>query len=71
MSLDETGRNLTANRRIAATHTAAHWVWITLPTFDEALVASFEPFKYRQSDWRSADVVAVGDFIRSQPDCGR
>jgi len=68
VSLDETGRNLAAIRRIAATHTAARWVWITPPTFDEARVASFEPFKYGQSDWRNADVVAVGDFIRSQPD---
>ncbi|MBA2783083.1 MAG: hypothetical protein H0T74_09200 [Rubrobacteraceae bacterium] len=68
VSLEETTKNLDAMRRMASTLTDTRWIWITPPTFDEARAAAFPPFQMGQSHWRNDDVLAIGDFMREQPD---
>jgi acyl-CoA thioesterase I len=47
VSIEETGKNLEAMRRIARTQTEAEWVWIIPPTYDEDRASSFPPFKLK------------------------
>ncbi len=68
VSVEETAENLEAMRRIAQTQTGANWVWITPPTYDEERASSFPPFQMGQSAFRNEDVVAIGDYIRKQPE---
>ena len=68
VSVEETAKNLEAMRRIARTQTDADWVWITPPTYDEERASSFPPFKQGQSVFRNDDVIAIGDYIREQPE---
>jgi acyl-CoA thioesterase-1 len=68
VSIEETAKNLEAMRHIARTQTEADWVWITPPTYDEEKASSFPPFKMGQSVFRNDDVVAIGDYIREQPE---
>jgi acyl-CoA thioesterase I len=63
---EETARNFEAMRRIVREQTAAEWVWITPPTYDEERASSFPPFKMGQSVFLNDDVVAIGDYIREQ-----
>jgi len=55
-------------RRIAHTQTEAAWVWITPPTYDEDRASAFPPFQQGQSAFRNADVVAIGYYVRAQPE---
>lgn len=68
VGIEETAKNLEAMRRIAGEQTAAEWVWITPPTYDEGRASSFPPFKMGQSVFRNDDMVAVGDLVRGQED---
>lgn len=63
---EETAGNLEVMRRIASGQTAAEWVWITPPTYDEKRASSFPPFKMGQSVFLNDDVIAIGDFVREQ-----
>ncbi|MCA9881030.1 MAG: SGNH/GDSL hydrolase family protein [Thermomicrobiales bacterium] len=56
--ITETAANLDALRRLAATRTEA----------DEARIAAFPGFQQGLSTWRNADLVAIGDVIRSRPE---
>ena len=42
---EETARNFEVMRRIVSGQTAAEWIWITPPTYDEERASSFPPFK--------------------------
>jgi acyl-CoA thioesterase I len=66
VSSEETPQNLLTMRRLAAEMTKATWVWLTPPPFDEERANTFPPFKMGGSVWRNADVLAIGDFMRSQ-----
>jgi acyl-CoA thioesterase I len=66
VGIEETAKNLKAMRHLAGTQTAAEWVWITPPTYDEERASSFAPFKMGQSAFLNADVVAIGNFVREQ-----
>lgn len=68
VSLEETVKNLSEIRRIAAARTKSQWVWITPPTFDEARIAAFPYFQMSQLSWRNEDIIQVGEMIRSMPD---
>lgn len=68
VSVDETERNLRMLRHYAATQTAAEWVWMTpAPVIEEKIGAfwSLGPF---QMQWPNANVTAVADAVRRQPD---
>jgi acyl-CoA thioesterase-1 len=67
VSVEETARNLSAMRQLAAP-TEAHWVWLTPPTVDEERIAA-DPFLQAFSlSWSNDDLEAVGDVVRRQPD---
>ena len=66
VSPEETARNLVAMRRLASMQTAANWVWITPPTYDEERTSTFPPFKMGQSVFLNGDVISIGDFVREQ-----
>jgi acyl-CoA thioesterase I len=66
VGIEETAKNLEAMRHLARTQTAAEWVWITPPTYDEERASSFPPFKMGQSAFLNEDVIAIGDFVREQ-----
>lgn len=68
VSLDETIANLTQMRRIANQQTEAEWIWLTRPPVDEARMRNYEPFKWGQTVWLSADMEAVNDWLRRQPE---
>lgn len=68
VSLAETVKNLEALRHIAVTQSEAAWIWMTLPTFVEERAAAYPPFTMGQSHWRNADVLPIGDYIRTQPE---
>ena len=68
VSLVETEQNLLTLRRLAAERTDATWVWVTPPPVDEARADAFPPFKLGGSVWRNADLLAIGDFMRRQPE---
>lgn len=68
VSLEETAANLAELRRIAAEQTQAKWVWLTPGVADEAAVDAYPPFQRGQSRWHNADLLAVGDVIRRQPE---
>ena len=68
VGVEETAENLDALQRLAAAQTEAEWVWITPGTVDEARIAAFPGFQQGQSTWRNADLLAIGDQIRSRPE---
>jgi lysophospholipase L1-like esterase len=63
VSLNESVANLRELRRIAAAQTDASWVWMTPAPVHEARVAEFPAFRFGQSTWRNADVLALTDAI--------
>ena len=68
VGIAETAANFDALRRLAAAQTEAKWVWITPATVDETRIASFPGFQQGQSKWHNADLLAIGDEIRSRPE---
>ncbi|RNB78518.1 hypothetical protein EDM56_30435 [Brevibacillus fluminis] len=68
VSLEETARNVTEIRRIAATRTKSWRVWMTPPTIDEERMAAFPFFQQAQISWRNADILAIGEMIRHLSD---
>jgi lysophospholipase L1-like esterase len=68
VSLEETTINLKRIRTIASTRTAARWVWMTPPTIDEQRAGNNPYFRQGELVWRNEDIVAIGDFMRQQPD---
>jgi acyl-CoA thioesterase I len=68
VDIEETAKNLETMRRIAREQTAARWVWMTPPTYNEERASSFAPFKMGQSVFTNRDVVAIGDLVREQED---
>lgn len=68
VGIAETAANLDALRQLAAAQTEAEWVWITPATVDEGRIAAFPGFQQGQSMWRNADLLAIGDEIRSRPE---
>lgn len=68
ISPEETAKNLTAIRRIAASRTKAGWVWLTPPSFHEERAAAYPYFQNGRLSWRNEDITRVGDVIRSLPD---
>lgn len=67
VSIDETERNLTEMRHLAADR-VPHWVWMTLPPIDEARVDAYPGFQYSGVRFRNADIDQVNQFLRAQPD---
>lgn len=68
VSAEETAKNLTAIRHIAASRSKARWVWLTPPSFNEERAAAYPYFQSGQLAWRNEDIVRVGNIIRSLPD---
>jgi lysophospholipase L1-like esterase len=68
VSIDETERNFAALRNFAATQTAARWLWLTPAAVIEEQIA-VDPFlSSLQMMWRNADIAAVANVVRRQPD---
>jgi acyl-CoA thioesterase I len=63
VSLAESVANLRELRRIAAAQTDASWVWMTPAPVREDRVTEFPAFRFGQSTWRNADVLALTDAI--------
>jgi acyl-CoA thioesterase I len=63
VSLAESIANLVELRRIATALTAASWVWMTPAPVMEDRIAAFPAFRYGQSTWRNADILALADAI--------
>jgi lysophospholipase L1-like esterase len=68
VSIEETAANLAELRRFIVAQSGASWVWLTPGLADEATVAAYPPFQRGQSRWTNADLLAVGDVIRCQPE---
>ena len=68
VSLAETELNLAALRHLAATQSAAEWVWLTRWSIEDALIAAYPPFQMGQFALRGEDFDAVSDLVRRQPD---
>lgn len=68
VSAEESARNISEIRRIAAVNSAARWIWMTPPPVNDERVAAFPPFKQGQLNWRNEDIRVVGNIIRDQPD---
>jgi acyl-CoA thioesterase I len=64
LDLSESVANLVELRRIAQARTTASWVWMTPVPVREDRVAEFPAFRYGQSTWRNADVLALAEAIR-------
>ena len=65
VSVEETARNLSAIRQLAA---AARWVWLTPPTIREEPIAA-NPFMQRlQVRLHNEDLKAISDVVRRQPE---
>jgi acyl-CoA thioesterase I len=64
LDLSESVANLVELRRIAQARTTASWVWMTPVPVREDRVAEFPAFRYGQSTWRNADVLALAAAIR-------
>ncbi|MFE5322192.1 SGNH/GDSL hydrolase family protein [Paenibacillus sp. NPDC056579] len=65
---EETAKNLSAIRHIAASRTKARWVWLTPPPINEEQAAAYPYFQFGQLAWRSKDIARVSETIRSLPD---
>lgn len=63
VSLDESVANLRELHRIADHRGIDGWVWLTPVPVHEERVAVFQPFRYGESSWANADVVALADAI--------
>ena len=61
----ESVANLVELRRIAAARAAASWVWITPAPVHEARASGFPPFRWGESTWRNADVLALAEALRA------
>lgn len=68
VSLDETTLNLAELRHLAATESKANWAWITAPPCDDALIATSPFWASFEIGMRSADLVAIADVLRDEPD---
>ncbi len=68
LSAEETARNLAALRHFGATQTSARWVWITPPTCIPEKIAGHWYLSQGQLSWANADLLAIGDAVRRQPD---
>ncbi|GGP16370.1 SGNH/GDSL hydrolase family protein [Oceanobacillus neutriphilus] len=68
VSAEESARNISEIRRIAAVNSEARWIWITPPPVNDERIAAFPPFKQGQLNWRNEDIRVVGNIIRDQPD---
>lgn len=68
VSVEETAANLAELRRMIVAQTGARWVWLTPGVANRALVDAYPPFQWGQSHWSNADLLAVGDVIRRQPE---
>jgi acyl-CoA thioesterase I len=63
VSLAESIANLVELRRVAGALTAAAWIWMTPVPVSEERVAAHPAFRYGQSTWRNADVLALAEAI--------
>lgn len=68
VSLEETGRNLTNLRSLAAAQSDAPWVWLTLWSVDEERIAAYPGFTMGQFTVRAEDLDAISNLVRQQPD---
>jgi acyl-CoA thioesterase-1 len=70
VSIEESIRNLSEMRRLAGLITDAQWVWLTRPPIDEARMESYEVFRMGPlpTIWRDADMNAISDWMRQQPE---
>lgn len=68
VSPDETARNLAELRRRAEAQTEARWIWMTRPPINEERMAAYPVFQQVMTVWRNADIDAVNDFMRQQPE---
>lgn len=65
VSLEESVANLRELHRIAEHRGIGDWVWLTPVPVHEERVAAFQPFRYGESSWANADVVALAAAIRA------
>lgn len=70
VSVAETAANLAALRNFAATQAPrARWIWMTPPTvIEEAISRHWFLGEQNQLGWRNADLVAIADVMKRQPD---
>ncbi len=63
VSRAETVANLRELRRIARELTGTAWAWMTPASVNEARVDAHQPFRFGNSTWRNADIVALASEI--------
>lgn len=68
VSLDESARNLTELRGLAARQSDARWLWRGMWAVDEERIAAFPPFQQGQFDLRNDDLDAFNAVLSRQPD---
>jgi lysophospholipase L1-like esterase len=68
VSPEETERNLTNLRSVAAAQSEASWVWLTRWSVDEDRIAAYPGFAMGQFSGRAEDLDAVSELVRQQPD---
>jgi lysophospholipase L1-like esterase len=64
----ESFANLQDLRRIAAARTEASWVWLTPVPVHEERVGSYRPFRFGESTWANADIVALAEAMSTFTD---
>lgn len=65
VSLDESVANLRELHRLATGRGIANWVWLTPVPVLEERVQAFGHFRFGESSWANADIVALADAIRA------
>ena len=68
VSIEETAKNLTELRRLAAAGTELRWVWIAQTPIDEQRMEGTPEFQFGQVAWRNADIEKVNAVLARQPD---
>lgn len=68
VGLAETARNLQHLRDLATRQTRSRWVWMTPATAIEAQIEADWALGPIQERWLNADLVAVANLVRQQPD---
>ena len=64
VGLDESVANLRELHRIATAREITNWVWLTPVPVDEERVQAYPPFRFGDSSWANADIVALADAVR-------
>lgn len=68
VSSEETARNLALLHDEGVRLSGARWIWLTPTDLDEALTATFPPFRQAGIGWRAKDAEETARVLRDRPE---